>query len=263
MFARKVVLGVGLMLISKLTIAQVIALPDFQAQAVKQGVQLQWTIPAGFPHFVRMGIQRSADSLYNFSTIGYATPLNTHHVQFTDNHPLSDSSYYKLIFVKPDGSYFFSQTILFNRQIFNIQTASVISQQEKPALSASSQNSSGVKDSASSRRPPAYHPSVYVFTNPSGNITLSLPDAAQHAYHLVFFDTAGTRVLEIPRISQSPLTLDKSNFLHAGWFQYELYDGNTLMEKWKLYVPDDVRVDSVNDASPVRQTKTRAKHHRR
>ncbi|SFV28623.1 hypothetical protein [Thermoflavifilum thermophilum] len=258
MLARKVILCGGLMLISKLIIAQVIVLPDFRVQAVKQGVQLQWTIPAGFPHFVRMGVQRSSDSLYNFSTIGYATPANAHHVQFTDNHPLSDSSYYKLIFVKPDGSYFFSQTLLFNGQ-----TASVISQQEKPALSALPQSKPAVKDSASSHRPPAYHPSVYVFTNSSGNITLSLPDAAQHAYHLVFFDTTGTRVLEIPRISQSQLTLDKSNFLHAGWFQYELFDGNTLMEKWKLYVPDDVRVDSVNDASPVRQIKTRPKHRRR
>jgi hypothetical protein len=258
MYHKILGLCVGLWVITRAGVAQVVMLPDFQVQVLKQGVQLQWTIPAGFPHFLRVGVQRSTDSLYNFSTIGYATPAEVRHMQFTDTHPLGDSSYYKLIFVKSDGSYFFSQTLLFNGQ-----TASMVTRQEKLSLPTTSKKASVAKDSATVQSPPAYHPSIYVFTNPSGNITLSLPDAGEHAYRLVFFDSTGTRVFDIPRINQSLLTLDKSNFLHAGWFQYELYDGQKLMEKWKLYVPDDVRVDSINDASPAQPTKARARHRRR
>lgn len=252
---RYTMLCLGLECLSLLSRAQLMVLPDFEAQAVKKGVQLQWTLPEGFPHISRMGVQRSADSLYNFSTIGYAMAAGSKQGQFIDTHPLGDSGYYKLIFVKPDGSYFFSQTIFFHGQ-----TATTISH---PEIAIQPVNKPARKDSAVVNRPPAYHPSIYVFTNPSGNITLSLPDAGAHTYHLVFYDSTGMRVLEIPHIGQSLLTLDKSNFLHAGWFHYELYDGNKLIEKWKLYVPDDVQVDSINEESPVRQTKARARSRRR
>jgi len=35
------------------------------------------------------------------------------------------------------------------------------------------------------------------------------------------------------------LTLDKSNFIHAGWFKFELYEDGQLKEKNKLLIPKD------------------------
>ncbi|MCL6524082.1 MAG: hypothetical protein K6T34_05405 [Thermoflavifilum sp.] len=243
--------------------AQLAQVPNFYIQKAKQGLQLQWSIPQDFPKYSRIGVQRSADSLYNFSTIGYAPESHSRQMQFIDRQPLPDSAYYKLIFIRPNGDYFFSQTLLFvyNKTVSSTQNpmyassaTSVVNQQSPTTLST---------NNYAKQQSQAYHPSIYVFTNPSGNITLSFPQVNKHAYHLVFFDSSGTKILEIPKIEESPLTLDKSNFLHAGWFEYELYDGNTLMEKWKLYVPDDVQVDTIHDQPAVRKAKSRPRHRRR
>jgi len=33
--------------------------------------------------------------------------------------------------------------------------------------------------------------------------------------------------------------LDKANFLHAGWFRFELYENGQLKEKHRFYIPKD------------------------
>jgi hypothetical protein len=43
-------------------------------------------------------------------------------------------------------------------------------------------------------------------------------------------------LFEIKNIRQSGLTLDKTNFLRAGWFNFELYNEEKLVEKNKFYL---------------------------
>lgn len=81
-----------------------------------------------------------------------------------------------------------------------------------------------------------YKPSRYIFTERDGNVKITLPDAAQKKYSIRFFEDGGAPLFEIKRIEESPLTLDKANFLHAGWFRFELYDDGILKEKHKLYI---------------------------
>lgn len=84
-----------------------------------------------------------------------------------------------------------------------------------------------------------YRPSPYVFTSKDGNVTISLPDVATKKYSIRFFEENATPLFEVKQIRESPLTLDKSNFLHAGWFRFELYENGQLKEKHKFYISKD------------------------
>jgi len=84
-----------------------------------------------------------------------------------------------------------------------------------------------------------YKPSRYVFTEKDGNIRIALPDAALHKYSLKFFEENNAPVFEVKQIKDSSLILDKTNFLHSGWFKFELYEEGVLKEKNKFFVPKD------------------------
>ncbi len=84
-----------------------------------------------------------------------------------------------------------------------------------------------------------YKVSNYVFTAKDGNVAISLPDATRKKYAVKFFEQDNTPLVEIKEIKDTSLILDKSNFVHAGWFRFELYEDGKLKEKNKLYIPKD------------------------
>jgi hypothetical protein len=86
---------------------------------------------------------------------------------------------------------------------------------------------------------PVYKPSQYVFTEKEGNVTIALPLALQKKYSIRFFEDDNSTLFEIKHVKQAYLTLDKSNFHHAGWFRFELYEDETLKEKHRFFISKD------------------------
>lgn len=84
-----------------------------------------------------------------------------------------------------------------------------------------------------------YRPSKYVFTEKDGNIRILLTDASSKKYSLKFFEEDHTEIFEIKHISDPLVIMDKTNFIHSGWFLFELYEDGKLREKHKFYVPRD------------------------
>jgi len=84
-----------------------------------------------------------------------------------------------------------------------------------------------------------YRVSSYVFTGKYGNIHLALPDAGRRHYAVKFYDDNSKLLFELASIKATSLIVDKSNFLHAGWFRFELYEDGQLKEKNKLFIPKD------------------------
>ncbi len=82
-----------------------------------------------------------------------------------------------------------------------------------------------------------YKISTHVFTAKDGNVSISLPDAGRKKYSVKFFEADDAPVLEIKDIRDTQLIVDKSNFLHSGWFRFELYEEGRLKEKNRLYIP--------------------------
>jgi hypothetical protein len=82
-----------------------------------------------------------------------------------------------------------------------------------------------------------FKPSRYIFTEKDGNIKIMLADASSRKYDVKFFEEDNSPVFEINHIRNPLVILDKTNFVHAGWFNFELYEDGKLKEKHKLYVP--------------------------
>jgi hypothetical protein len=84
-----------------------------------------------------------------------------------------------------------------------------------------------------------YKVSSYVFTGKYGNIHVFLPEAGRRHYSVKFFDENDKLMFELSEIRDPTLIVDKTNFHHAGWFRFELYDGEQLKEKNKLFIPKE------------------------
>ncbi len=79
-----------------------------------------------------------------------------------------------------------------------------------------------------------WKPSVYVFTNAQGYVSIVLPLFKQHKYHIIFYEEDGSELFRIKTIKEGELVLDKANFIHAGWFHFELFEDDKLKEKSKF-----------------------------
>jgi hypothetical protein len=84
-----------------------------------------------------------------------------------------------------------------------------------------------------------YKISPFVFTAKDGNITIALPDCKTKRYFVSFFENDNTLVMEVKDIKDPTLIIDKTNFGHAGWFRFELYEDGKLKEKNKLLIPKE------------------------
>ena len=58
-------------------------------------------------------------------------------------------------------------------------------------------------------------------------------------YSLKFFDDKDNFIFEIKEIKLHNFKIDKSNFYHAGWFKFELYEDGKLFEKHKFFIPKE------------------------
>ena len=84
-----------------------------------------------------------------------------------------------------------------------------------------------------------YRASKYVFTEKYGNVMIVLPDAHAKKYSVSFFEENKSPVFEIKEVKSPSLTVDKSNFVHSGWFWFELYEDGKLKERHKVFIPKD------------------------
>lgn len=84
-----------------------------------------------------------------------------------------------------------------------------------------------------------YRASKFVFTEKYGNVMIVLPDATSKEYSVAFFEENNVPVFEIKEVKSPSVTVDKSNFVHAGWFWFELMEDGKLKERHKVFIPKD------------------------
>ncbi|MDP1845064.1 MAG: hypothetical protein Q8K64_16745 [Sediminibacterium sp.] len=78
--------------------------------------------------------------------------------------------------------------------------------------------------------------SEFVFTNEKGSVVVKLPKAKLKTYKLIIYDTDLNQLFTIQKIPETELILEKGNFLHEGWFGYELFEEGKLLEKKKFLI---------------------------
>jgi hypothetical protein len=177
-----------------------------------------------YDSLAQISIQTSHDSLRSYRTIISLTDPNARMNGFADTKAPNDHMFYRLFIVKPNGQYFFSGV-------------------KKPMLDTSKVTAILIKEPPVIKKPepvvikkPDFVPSFYVYTNKDGYVFINLPDAEKQKYRIRFFEEDGEFLFEIKSIKQTGLTLDKANLMHAGWFLFELYNDDKLVEKSKIYL---------------------------
>jgi hypothetical protein len=184
-----------------------------------------------YPLVKQISIQSSHDSLTNYKTIMSVTDPNARENGYADTKAPNDHMFYRLFVVLDKGEFYFTaakkpvpDTIKMNRSLM---------------IEKSARDSSKVSIKPVTGKKPDFIPSFYVYINKDGYVFVNLPDAERKKYHIRFYEEDDSFLFEIRNIHEPSLTLDKSNFLHAGWFHFELYNDDKLVEKNKFYLAKD------------------------
>lgn len=207
------------------------AQPDLPAiAAATQGgiTVLSWNNPyeSGLKS---IAVQRSADSNYNFATLGYVTNLKKGVQSFVDAHPAPGKNWYRLIIL-------FSPEMEWKSNLAKVivDSASIANRKPLPPSDSLQKliSQAGNAAAINSVNTVSYPKSQYVFTNPfTGNINIEIQDALKENYSLVFYDEQDRVVLKVPRINDKIVILDKRNFQTTGLFKFKLLKNKEEFDK--------------------------------
>ena len=203
------------LILQKISFAQD-TLPNISVTQISNKVLISWTNP--FTSLTTINIQRSYDSLKNFTTIGSVLNVKAKSNGFVDAKEFIPPQYYRLFISFEGGTYIFTKS--HRPGIDTLKTVPEITEIQQPVKTW-------------------FVPSKLVYTGRDNNVIIDLPDAEKKKYSIKFFEEDGSPIFELKKITESWLTLDKVNFLHAGLFNFEIYSDDVLVEKHKVYIPKD------------------------
>ncbi|NIG57255.1 hypothetical protein [Chitinophaga sp. Cy-1792] len=206
-------------------------LPEFSAVIKTGKISLEFI--SGFRDVKEIGVQRSLDSVLNFNTIGYVKDPNQQRNNYQDNKPLPGTNYYRLFILFNNGRFLYSKTIL-------ALSDSTIRADQKLQYADIKDAARGLRGKEQENKEPeriVWHPSNFVYTTADGNVNIKLPDAPKKHYSIKFYEAGGTFLFEIEHVKLASLILEKAIFLHAGWFNFELFEEGKLKEKWNFFIP--------------------------
>lgn len=175
----------------------------------------------------QISIQRSFDSLTNFKTILSVADPNSRQNGFADTKAPNNRVFYRLFVVMGQGQFFFTASKRPFVDSFSLSKNGLIDK-------ARDSFNIGIKPGVPRRND--FIPSFYVYTNKDGYLFINLPDANKKKYHIKFYEEDDSFLFELKNIKEPALTLDKTNFIHSGWFKFELYNDEKLVEKNKFYL---------------------------
>lgn len=252
-------------------------LPRFSFVERGERIVISWTNPYG-NQLIQLNVQRSYDSLRYYSTIFSATSPELPQNGFTDKKPDVARIYYRIFYVLQGGDYYFTtphraglppdnfitkeeiaagrdinSNLIngFSTKLITIKTKDAVKQipayafknYKDSILRATKDTLIAINDTLIVLNPyvakEIWRPSLYININREGFVNIYLPLVQEKKYHIKFFEEDGTPLFDIKSMKETPLILDKSNFIHSGWFYFEIMEDNRLKEKNKIFIPKD------------------------
>jgi hypothetical protein len=197
-------------------------LPRISVKNISNKVIISWRTTYG-ARITTINIQRSSDSIKNFTTIGSVLEPNNRENGFVDSKAPSPNMFYRVFVAFQGGSYVFTKSYRPVIDTSKSVTDIIIQPQYQP------------------EEPTGFIASKFIFTGKDNNIIIDLPDAVTSKYSIKFFDENDKPVFEISKVSEPYLTIEKVNFLHSGWFYFKLYENGVIKEKNQFYIPKEGR----------------------
>lgn len=208
------------------------ALPDMMA-VTQNGVNvLSWV--SQFEGVKSIAVQRSGDSVYNFSTIGYVKSVKKGSQAFIDGHPNPGANWYRLYIVFSSDLTWYSNRVKLYVDSAQLMKKGVLPPNDslQKMVSTLTLNEGTVPDPTEINAF-TYIRSQYVFTNPfTGHVNVELPDDddKKSVFSLVFFDSKNNQVLQVPKVAERAVIIDKRNFQRKGIYKFEMRKNQDLLE---------------------------------
>lgn len=274
-------------------------LPSFTVVAKANGRNLlSWT--NNFSFTSQISVQKSSDSLRNFSTILTVPDPSVKQNGFVDTRPGSGKVYYRLFIVLDNGKYLFTASRLPAPDTATVTNENILQDNQRVVLSDSLNNrevntiNEKLKKTTANAAPVSrpekffivkrketyasvsqknfrkfrdsivyatrdtlvfesvdtvvikpyvpveiFRASRYVYTERYGHVMISLPDAKRKKYSIRFFEEDKSPLFEIEEVPSPSLVIDKTNFVHSGWFWFELLENGSLKERHRFFIPKD------------------------
>lgn len=225
-----------------------------------------------------INIQRSFDSTKNYSTIGSVLNPQNFENGYADDKPPYTKMYYRLFISFEGGTYVFSSVArpekirpvrdtMSTKADSNIKFAwqvapsadSAVEQKDQVLRDVKIRVNSSItdpgkklpprKDSISLKNNPEIitYPSQRIFTSRDNNVVIHLPDAMSNKYNVKFYDENMLFIFELTKLKEEFLIVEKVNFVHAGWFHFELFENGRLLEKNKFFIGKDSKLNNDNN----------------
>ena len=222
-------------LITSATLTAQDTLPKFTVtNAGNNRIIIGWTNT--FETVKQISIQRSFDSLSGYKTILTVPDPTTPQNGYADMKATNDHMFYRLYILLDKGIFLFSDAKKPVRDTLRRADPLTIRVGQINGV-----DSVAVPNPTTNKtKPNAFTPSLYVYTHRDGYVRVSLPDEEKSKkYSIRFFDDDQTFLFELKDIKEKDFKLDKTNFYHAGWFRFELYEDEKLIERHKFYLEKD------------------------
>lgn len=194
-------------------------LPRITVKSISNKVLISWRVTYGAT-ITTINIQRSYDSIRNFTTIGSVLEPNNRENGFVDSKAPKEGMYYRVFVSFQGGRYVFSQSY-------------------KPVLDTVNAIPSLIENQQPQASETGFTASRYIYTGRDNNVIIDLADAASNQYSIKFFDESDKPVFEIGKVTEPYLIIEKVNFLHSGWFYFKLYENGIIKEKNQFYIPKE------------------------
>lgn len=248
-------------------------LPDFTLKNTNGVISILW-LNQYSKQVNGISVQRSYDSLKNFTSIASVyNPQNTVN-GYSDVHPPYHKMFYRLFIGFDTGNYILTgskrpevnsdidYTALIV-EINNLYEKNIQSQEEKlkakkaaALLLASKKPNSGKGKAVTNEKITPKnevvekdvieelitYPSKRIFTDKEDNIVIKLPDIKKSSYLIKFFNEDYKQLFEVKNLQDDYIVIEKVNFIHAGWYIFEIYKNGLLFEENKFFIPGEEKL---------------------
>ena len=194
-------------------------LPRITVKSISNKTIISWRTTYG-AKITTINIQRSYDSIKNFTTIASMLEPNNRENGFVDSKAPKPGMFYRVFVSFYGGSYVFTKS--YRPVIDTVSSIPVSIQNQQPQTDE-----------------PGFIASRFIFTGKDNNVIIDLPGANTSKYSIKFFDENDKTVFEISKVTEPYLIIEKVNFLHSGWFYFKLYENGVIKEKNQFYIPKE------------------------
>ena len=210
-------------------------LPRITVKNISNKIIVSWKMNYG-ANISTINIQRSKDSIKNFTTIGSVLePMNREN-GYVDNKATSPNMFYRVFVAFAGGTYLFTKSY---RPVKDSITGRLSATEEDKLLLLEQSKTESITVKPGVAKPYVYIPSKFIFTSKENSVIIQLPEAGGNQYSVKFFDEKDNPVFEIRKVTEPYLIIEKVNFLHSGWFYFKLYDNGILKERNQFYIPKE------------------------